>query len=211
MNIMKRTLTDVLIPSAQEGVTPAGTSNTAVGLEVTPIQLIDYFVITDVLSSISLLNFFNANMTEMFNNALRIIDQYVQTFLNDGSVVHTLRPTGRATINDIVAADTMNLLLHNTALNVLMTNGVYDGATIAIMSTNVYQDLRTNTPTTSWLYRAVTELPFGKQGYQGTIAGTNCDIYVTSNIEALVNTGSVEVYSSFYFYPDYSYGCTTLS
>lgn len=148
---------------------------------------------------------------ELYNNAKRIIDEYIQGVLEDDDSVPVIY-AGTATARDeLTAADTIDLDLVLQGTTFLASQGATTEHFKTVMHPNSFLNFAQSSSTNTWLNKTIYENFKGiEDGYVTTIL--NFDIYQSANVKPfVVGTGS----DAFNVYPTYifrkgAYGTTTL-
>lgn len=195
-----------------EWVVPWGHNNTVSTVVATPALLGDYTKISDVLEMETLLTVIKSQGKELYNNAKRIIDEYIQNTLESDNTVPVIRAWGRATRADLTSADVMDFELVLNWVTFLTSQGETNERFKIIMHPNVFRDFCSSSSTNTWINKVIYDNYKGIQdGYVTSVE--NFDVYVSANVQGIEVTWDDD---TFIVYPTYclrkwAYGTSSLS
>lgn len=208
LNPMKTSLAEATLT---EWVVPDGHNNTVGKVVATPTLLWDYTKISDVLEMETLLTVIRSQWKELYNNAKRLIDEYIQNTLESDNTVPVIRAGGRATRADLTTTDTMNFDLVLNWITFLTSQGETNERFKVVMHPNVFRDFCNSSSTNTWINKLIYDNYKGIQdGYITSIE--NFDIYVSANVKS-ITVGTWD--DAFKVYPTYAlrrgaYGISSL-
>ena len=179
LNPMKLTVADATLT---EGVTPDSSDNIVSTITVEPVLLGAYTYFTDKLTMETLFDIIPAQGRELFNNAKRIIDQKIQSVLEEDQSVPVIY-AGSATSRDTLGPnDTIDLDLVLQGTTFLASQGETSERFNAVFHPNVFLNFAQSSSTNTWLNKTIYENFKGiEDGYITTIL--NFNIYVSANVK----------------------------
>ena len=130
----------------------------------------------------TLFDVITAQGRELYNNAKRIIDEYIQKVLEEDNSVPVIY-AGTATARDeLTAADTIDLDLVLNGTTFLASQGATTERFKAVFHPNVFLNFAQSSSTNTWLNKTIYENFKGiEDGYITSIL--NFDIYVSANVK----------------------------
>ena len=209
LNPMKTSLANATLT---EWVVPWGHDNTVSTVVATPALLWDYTKISDVLEMETLLTVVKSQGKELYNNAKRIIDEYIQDTLESDNTVPVIRAWWAASRAALTSSDTMDFELVLNWITFLTSQGETNERFKVIMHPNVFRDFCNSASTNTWINKVIYDNYKGIQ--DGYVTGIeNFDIYVSANVQAISVTSWQDTFN---VYPTYAlrkgaYGTSSLS
>ena len=175
---MKLTVADATLT---EGVTPDSSDNIVSTITVEPVLLGAYTYFTDKLTMETLFDIIPAQGRELFNNAKRIIDQKIQSVLEEDQSVPVIY-AGSATSRDTLGPnDTIDLDLVLQGTTFLASQGETSERFNAVFHPNVFLNFAQSSSTNTWLNTIYENFKGIEDGYITTIL--NFNIYVSANVK----------------------------
>lgn len=205
---MKLSVSDATLT---EGVTPDSSENIVGTITVEPVLLGAYTRFTDKLTMETLFDVIPAQGRELYNNAKRIIDEQIQSVLEDDTSVPVIYAGSATARDELTAADTLDLDLILQGTTFLASQGTTTERYKVVTHPNTFLNFAQSSSTNTWLNKTIYENFKGiEDGYVTSIL--NFDIYQSANVKPFVVDGDED----FNVYPTYifrrgAYGTTTLS
>ena len=209
LNPMKLSISDATLT---EWLTPASSDNTVGTITVEPVLLGAYTRFTDKLTMETLFDVIPAQGRELYNNAKRIIDGYIQGVLENDDSVPVIYAGSAESRDGLTSADTIDLDLLLQGTTFLASQGATSEHYKAVFHPNSFLNFAQSSSTNTWLNKTIYENFKGiEDGYITTIL--NVDIYQSANVKPFVVDPAEG--EDFNVYPTYvfrkgAYGTTTL-
>lgn len=207
LNPMKLSIEDAELT---EWVTPDSSDNVVGTITVEPKLLGAYTRFTDKLTMETLFDVIPAQGRELYNNAKRIIDEYIQEVLRDDQSVPVIYAWEATARDELTENDTVDLDLILNGTTFLASQGATTERFKTVFHPNVFLNFAQSSSTNTWLNKTIYENFKGiEDGYITSIL--NFDIYVSANVKPFAVTGA----DNFNVYPTYifrkgAYGTTSL-
>lgn len=207
LNPMKLTLAETTLT---EWVTPDSSENIVTTISVEPVLLGAYTRFTDKLTMETLFSVIPAQWRELYKNAKRIIDEKIQSVLEDDQSVPVIYAWSATARDELTANDTVDLNLVMQGTTFLTSQGETTENFKVVMHPNVFLNFAQSSSTNNWLNKTIYENFKGvEDGYITSIL--NFDIYVSANVKPFKVTtgGGFNVYPTYMFRKG-AYGTTSL-
>jgi len=209
LNPMKLTIAQATLT---EGVTPDSSDNVVGTITVEPVLLGAYTRFTDKLTMETLFDVIPAQGRELYNNAKRIIDEQIQSVLENDDSVPVIYAGTAESRDQLKSTDTIDLDLLLQGTTFLASQGQTSEHYKAVFHPNTFLNFAQSSSTNTWLNKTIYENFKGiEDGYVTTIL--NVDIYQSANVKPFVVDPAEG--DDFNVYPTYvfrkgAYGTTTL-